>query len=522
MRVETTFAGDDGPPRDLVVDALNFLTAYFLPIDAAPKGTSAWRLLEAMQSRVNGFVAACAATNLRPHFVIDAGYQSEEAATKWRKRREAEVRRHERAIPLSADTFLCDLLRAAGAPCYAAEGKDGDDIVARLAYELGPRSLILSADRDMFRYDFIRNAPDRVMADFYLRGDDPVLVALHPSPTGTPKDGVSFRTLKDVPTYEPDEWLHPHCKLHAVIHRPSHGYVRGACSPQTRRRGNLHGIARPLRLAAYALMGAMGEIHERYPEWDEAEDRVRWEEGEVEPHADSELRQMLVDGDKLAALRWLRDADDARRDGTDVDATREDGGNDFRAFARYAIVAELFAAIENDTTVLSNAREMRAATEATGHRGSRASSDWSDPFPPASRLALTCAACGGSYIVSAGEREFLKKKKYRLPRRCRACRDAGKEPAGKGRGVGTGEGKPTGRGRGRGGERGVGTGTGEGKPTGRGRGRGGGRGRVDARDSNSPAASLAPPGTPRPSPRPRRAQETALADAMAALRTDDG
>ena len=213
------------------MDALNFLTAYFLPIDAAPKGTSAWRLLEAMQSRVNGFVAACAATNLRPHFVIDAGYQSEEAATKWRKRREAEVRRHERAIPLSADTFLCDLLRAAGAPCYAAEGKDGDDIVARLAYELGPRSLILSADRDMFRYDFIRNAPDRVMADFSLRGDDPVLVALHPSPTGTPKDGVSFRTLKDVPTYEPDEWLHPHCKLHAVIHRPSHGYVRARALP---------------------------------------------------------------------------------------------------------------------------------------------------------------------------------------------------------------------------------------------------------------------------------------------------
>ena len=519
--METTFAGDDGPPRDLVVDALNFLTAYFLPIDAAPKGTSAWRLLEAMQSRVDGFVAACAATNLRPHFVIDAGYQSEEAATKWRKRREAEVRRHERAIPLSADTFLCDLLRAAGAPCYAAEGKDGDDIVARLAYELGPRSLILSADRDMFRYDFIRNAPDRVMADFYLRGDDPVLVALHPSPTGTPKDGVSFRTLKDVPTYEPDEWLHPHCKLHAVIHRPSHGYVRGACSPQTRRRGNLHGIARPLRLAAYALMGAMGEIHERYPEWDEAEDRVRWEEGEVEPHADSELRQMLVDGDKLAALRWLRDADDARRDGTDVDATREDGGNDFRAFARYAIVAELFAAIENDTTVLSNAREMRAATEATGHRGSRASSDWSDPFPPASRLALTCAACDGSYVVSAGEREFLKKKIQTpetvslcvaTPERSRRGKDAASVPA---------RGNRPARGRGRGGERGVGTGTGEGKPTGRGRGRGGGRGRVDARDSNR-RRLLAPPGTPRPSPRPRRAQETALADAMAALRTDDG
>jgi hypothetical protein len=32
------------------------------------------------------------------------------------------------------------------------EGKDGDDVAARLAYELGPKSLILSADRDMFRY----------------------------------------------------------------------------------------------------------------------------------------------------------------------------------------------------------------------------------------------------------------------------------------------------------------------------------------------------------------------------------
>ena len=519
MSAGTTFAGDDGP-RDLVVDALNFLTAYFLPIDAAPKGTSAWRLLEAMKSRVDGFVAACAATNLRPHFVIDAGYQSEEAATKWRKRREAEVRAHKRAIPLSADTFLCDLLRAAGAPCYAAEGKDGDDIVARLAYELGPRSLILSADRDMFRYAFIRDAPDRVMADFSFRGDNPVRVALHPSPTGTPKDGVSSRTLEDVPAYEPDEWLHPHCKLHAVIHRPSYGYVRGACSPQTRRRGNLHGVARPLRLAAYALMGATGKIHERYPEWDEAEDRVRWEEGEVEPSADPELRSMLVEGDRIAALRWLRDADAARRtetetetetetDGVERDDDSDDSDDDFRSFARYAIVAELFAAIENDTTVLSNAWEMREATNATvrGPRGSGSSNRsatrprWSDPFPPASRASLTCADCDGSYSVSAGEREFLKKKKYGLPRRCRACRDARKPTA---------PASPTGSGRG------------TGKEGSSGRGRGRGRGRGDAKDTTSPSsATLAPPRTLRPSPPPRRSEEKRLADAMAALRTDD-
>ena len=95
----------------------------------------------AMRGRVQGFLRACEASGLAPHFVIDAGWQSEEvtavnpitppcflhtfyfygqAAKKWRKRREAEVRKHTRNIPLSADTFLADSLREAGAPVYMA------------------------------------------------------------------------------------------------------------------------------------------------------------------------------------------------------------------------------------------------------------------------------------------------------------------------------------------------------------------------------------------------------------------
>ena len=76
----------------LVVDALNFLTQYFMPVDKMPGSTPAWRLLAAMKVGVEGFLKACAASGFSPHFVIDAGYKSDEASQKWTKRREKECR----------------------------------------------------------------------------------------------------------------------------------------------------------------------------------------------------------------------------------------------------------------------------------------------------------------------------------------------------------------------------------------------------------------------------------------------
>jgi hypothetical protein len=126
-----------------------------------------------MRARVDGFLRACERSRFEPHFVIDAGWKSEEAGRKWTERREKEVRGGRRDIPLSADTFLADALHASGAKVYTVEGTDGDDVIARLAHELSasepgaPSALVLSADRDMFRYDdLIPNAPERVFADF--------------------------------------------------------------------------------------------------------------------------------------------------------------------------------------------------------------------------------------------------------------------------------------------------------------------------------------------------------------------
>ena len=425
-----------------MVDALNLLTDYFLPVDrgAAPK-SDAWTLLAVMQRRVAGFLEACANTTpaLVPHFVIDAGWQSKEAATKWRKRREQEVRTHTRTIPLSADTFLADALRAAGAKVYQVEGADGDDIVAVLARALGATSLILSADRDMFRYDdtVLPDAANRVAASFSFaeaaprgtrasserfRNKNPLDtkntkdtkdtkraprfgVALHASLTKQPKEGVKRRGSTEMPRFDPsvdfERWSSPYDKLKTVVDHPALGYVRGACSPQTRAFGNPHGHARPLRLAAYRAMRARGRVHERFPEWDEANDAVRWEDADVDvesgavclasesatrdassssasssdvgderagPSAsdaclledvsndttladDTKLAEtFLRDGNvatncavsaELAALRWLRARDPAWRFAS---ARGEDDADSFRGFARFAIVAECFVA----------------------------------------------------------------------------------------------------------------------------------------------------------------------------------
>ena len=461
----------------LVVDALNFLHSYFLPVrDAGPRAAraSAWTLLAAMRARVDGFLRACERSRFEPHFVIDAGWKSEEAGRKWTERREKEVRGGRRDIPLSADTFLADALHASGAKVYTVEGTDGDDVIARLAHELSasepgaPSALVLSADRDMFRYDdLIPNAPERVFADFSFlvaaaaAAASDVSIELHPSPNPTPKPGVVRRAASDVPAYDPVEWTRRHDKLREVLRKGE--YVRGACSPLTRAAGNLHGIARPLRRAAYAAMGAADAVREAYPEWDEASGRVRWVDDRVAPFdaageetAPSEASEAseascsAADASLLAAaladvegagpanaLAWL-DARDER--GRGIGATAREDVRGFRAFARVALVAEIFAAVDRrpdatDASALAHLLRLRTAANADGTESSSDDTTRSGAllaFPPTNRVMsarAVCAeaSCRASFCVSSSEREYLEKKGFDLPRRCRPCRDERKK-----------------------------------------------------------------------------------------------
>ena len=558
--------------RPLVVDALNILT-YFLPLDLRGE-CDPWAMMRAMKARVDAFLRACENAEIAPHFVIDAGWQSDEAAAKWTKRREAEVRRHERRIPLSADTFLADFLRAANAPVYMVDGKDGDDVAARLAHELGPDSLVLSADRDMFRYEsFLTNARERVKADFaYVAvprgksragasggggggggggrasggGGASYAIAFYSAPPENQvvKPGCEPRGLSDTPEYAPEEWRRRRCKIRAALDameteeregggggggggdgdgvgpRPPRGYVRGACSPETRRHGNLHGIARALRVATYRRLGTTARaVYERYPEWCAEADGVRWESGRVLlSDAESDDAESSETFDALrsprAALDWLTRKDPA------VAAGR--GGDDtMRGFSRYALVAELFAAIDHDADadadgkknggVLGKLREMCGGRLDVANESARAALEMGAYV---AKLELRCVerGCGAAFFVPEGERNFLVEKGYSLPKRCRACRKekkrAGQSPspspspsASPGRGGGRAAGAspcPGGRGRGRGG-----------------RGRGAGTSPASTPSPSRPDAkpfALSPPRTLPPSPPPAAKTTTTDAD----------
>ena len=428
-----------------------------------------------MRARVDGFLRACERSRFEPHFVIDAGWKSEEAGRKWTERREKEVRGGRRDIPLSADTFLADALHASGAKVYTVEGTDGDDVIARLAHELSasepgaPSALVLSADRDMFRYDdLIPNAPERVFADFSFlvaaaaAAASDVSIELHPSPNPTPKPGVVRRAASDVPAYDPVEWTRRHDKLREVLRKGE--YVRGACSPLTRAAGNLHGIARPLRArAAYAAMGAADAVREAYPEWDEASGRVRWVDDRVAPFdaageetAPSEaseaseascsaadallLAAALADVEGAGpanALAWL-DARDER--GRGIGATAREDVRGFRAFARVALVAETRrrrsqTGRDGRERALAHLLRLRTAANADGTESSSDDTTRSGAllaFPPTNRVMsarAVCAeaSCRASFCVSSSEREYLEKKGFDLPRRCRPCRDERKK-----------------------------------------------------------------------------------------------
>jgi hypothetical protein len=55
--------------------------------------------------------------------VVDCGSASDEARAKWVERKTAQVMDEKRCNPLGTDTLLCEMIEAAGAPLFCAEGQ---------------------------------------------------------------------------------------------------------------------------------------------------------------------------------------------------------------------------------------------------------------------------------------------------------------------------------------------------------------------------------------------------------------
>jgi len=105
-----------------------------------------------IEKRIKFVIILCSKLKLKPIFVCDAGYTTEEVKHKWKMRREKELEKGIRKIPYCADAIVCELIMRKKLDLVFDKRYNADDIIATIA-NMCEKSCILSRDMDYFRYD---------------------------------------------------------------------------------------------------------------------------------------------------------------------------------------------------------------------------------------------------------------------------------------------------------------------------------------------------------------------------------
>jgi len=331
-------------PRHIVVDTLNYLN-WFLPATSKRyKQSEPWVLLNEAHKRVRHFLDSCRRQNIVPHFVIDIGFSSEEVAETWRQRRVKEVNGGFKTMPYNADSAIGALLTIAGADVLRPLGVDADDAVATLAVELGAD--VLSGDSDFLRYPGLPH--DRLFDDLEFERGRITFVRRTNFVVGKYKAHLPPRKLLPLPC-DVASWRESNAKLLGDLHAsPESGlmlgtYVRGNADGLTKRCGNLHAIATPIRRAVYKHIDVEA-VHETYPVWDAEKERAAWFEGRI--HADDSEFADELEPDTI--LRYLTERDTVEPPCTHTAA--------WRRHAREAMAAELYCAALSSRTIVDELR----------------------------------------------------------------------------------------------------------------------------------------------------------------------
>jgi hypothetical protein len=236
----------------LYVDVLNYATDFF-PL-------SDWNVSRAF-ARVTKFVNASTRSGYTLKAFIDDTIVSAEAMSKWKRRREDEVRKGKKNVPHGMNSMLGEMFGKCGVHVLYSAEADNDDTIAAYAHEHGAG--ILSRDKDMFRYI---GATYSVYSEYSISNHGTLSITPHPKAI----TGFVHPNPRPLPPTLP--LTRPH-----ILHVKDGVYLRGAPSPCLHAVGrNPHGIVTPLRHAAFARMGLAGPVREEWPEWDPAAGRVVW------------------------------------------------------------------------------------------------------------------------------------------------------------------------------------------------------------------------------------------------------
>ena len=311
----------------IVMDALNFLTRYFCPNFTLIKTPlDVWTyVIEEIDNNIKKLIHAARNTGCTLHFVVDSGFQSDEAKSKWVGRRENEVKFGSRLLPLETDVILCETLRKYQQLVYCPVGLDADDIVVKLAIFYNGH--VLSEDKDMFRYTDFNS--EYVFSNFIIEENTMLFVQADATKI---KRTILKRSTSDLPL-EIDKWLLPYNKL------DNPDYVRGCCSPVVKQFGNTQGISRPLRSAIYSIL-KLEHKFERWPEWSERNKQVYW----VNNNNTASKSLIYVFKTPFLALEWLENNDPSFY----CHFTKTHGENPLRVFARIITCAGLYSYVSGE------------------------------------------------------------------------------------------------------------------------------------------------------------------------------
>lgn len=193
---------------------------------------------------------------------MDNSRSSDETKIKWLQRREKEILTKCKRIPLNLDKLMFEEFQKYTRNVYADTLIDADHVIAKLASH-NNSYMIFSSDRDMFRYN-IPSVHLNVFASATMSNDHDLRFWR----------GVNLRMKYDmtkidvhqIPSVYPSG-IDTQCSL-------KNGYFRGVSDSHSDH-GNLHHLARPIRLQLYKHL-KIRSIREVYPILNTNANTVLW------------------------------------------------------------------------------------------------------------------------------------------------------------------------------------------------------------------------------------------------------
>ena len=254
----------------LLLDGYNFFQKFYDRISNQRSPPNHWNWNSPFR-KVKRFVQAVEKSGFILKVFIDGDNVSKEALTKWTTRRKTDVRKESNTLPAKAGFFLGMFFRRCRVEVHYSFEEDNDDTIA--AYAQHYQAVVLSADRDFFRY---RNRNYEVYCDFEYTSSG--TLRLIPNKVEKRKPGCK---LRDICSPLPKTIKQNYSKFRMKL--PGNVDLRMGCPTQlVKSLGNPHLALRPLRQAAYYRFRIEKKI-EYIPYWDQEYEEVGWDVSEVKP-----------------------------------------------------------------------------------------------------------------------------------------------------------------------------------------------------------------------------------------------